>query len=158
MIVSANHRDGTIERRQALLRDAVDAIMRDHGPDVDLESVARRIGTSRRQLQRVFAELSEHSFRDTIASVRMAHARKLLAESDLPIAQIGQMVGYLQAAQFSKAFRHRHGMAPRTYRRKARAVAAAGDRAPVKEAVDASGVRRAAQIANGTPRLLARVR
>lgn len=161
MIVTEKHRDGTLERRQALLRDAVDAIMRDHGPDADLESVARRIGTSRRQLQRVFAELSERSFRETIASVRMAHARKLLAETDLPIAQIGQIVGYLQAAQFSKAFRHRHGMSPRTYRRKARAATSNGNGdggPPVKEAVDAAGVRRAAQLSHGTPQLLARVR
>ena len=159
MIVSPRHRDGTVERRRELLRDAVDAIVRDHGPDADLESIARRIGTSRRQLQRVFAELSDNSFRETIASVRMAHARKLLAESDLPIAQIGQTVGYLQAAQFSKAFRNRHGMSPRTYRRKARAAAAVGSGgAPVKEAVDAAGIRRAAQLSNGTQPLLARAR
>ena len=156
MAVYANHRDGTIERRRELLRDAIDAIMRDHGPNADLESVARRIGTSRRQLQRVFAELSEHSFRDTIASIRMAHARKLLADTELPIAHIGQTVGYLQAAQFSKAFRHRHGMSPRTYRRKAKAAAAASD--DVNEAVDASGVRRAAQLSGRTPRVFARAR
>jgi transcriptional regulator GlxA family with amidase domain len=84
--------------------------------------VARRIGTSRRQLQRVFAELSDRSFRDTIAAVRMAHARKLLAQTDRPIAEIGRLAGYHQPAQFSKAFRHHHGTSPRVYRQRARGV------------------------------------
>ena len=122
MLAQANHRDGTLERREAILRDALEAILRDHGPDADLETVARRIGTSRRQLQRVFAELSDRSFRDTIAAVRMAHARKLLAGTDRPIAEIGRVAGYHQAAQFSKAFRHHHGTSPRLYRQRSRRV------------------------------------
>lgn len=133
MLAQANHRDGTLERREAILRDALEAILRDHGPDTDLESVARRIGTSRRQLQRVFAELSTRSFRDTIAAVRMAHARKLLSETDRPIAAIGRVAGYHQAAQFSKAFRHHHATSPRLYRQRARRVTVSlnGDARPL---------------------------
>ena len=122
MLTPTKHRDGTLERREAILRDALESILRDHGPNADLETVARRIGTSRRQLQRVFAELSDRSFRDTIAAVRMAHARKLLAETGRPIAEIGRLAGYHQAAQFSKAFRHHHGTSPRVYRQRARSV------------------------------------
>jgi transcriptional regulator GlxA family with amidase domain len=122
MLAQSNHRDGTIERREAILRDALESILRDHGPHTDLEAVARRIGTSRRQLQRVFAELSDRSFRDTLAAVRMAHARKLLAGSTRPIAEIGRVAGYQQAAQFSKAFRHHHGTSPRTFRQRAARV------------------------------------
>jgi len=112
-------RDGTLERRAAILRDAHAAIARDHGSDVDLDTVARSIGTSRRQLQRVFAELSERSFRDTLAAVRMSRARRMLATTDRPIGEIGTAVGYQEPAQFSKAFRHHHGMSPREYRRRA---------------------------------------
>lgn len=116
-------RDGTLERRSALLRDAIDAIIADHGPEVDLDTVARRIGTSRRQLQRVFGELSERSFRDTLAAVRMAHARRLLTLSDLAIGAIARAAGYNEPAQFSKAFRHHHQMPPREYRRLSRSRA-----------------------------------
>jgi two-component system response regulator YesN len=113
-------RQSTLERRRALLRDALEAIVADHGPGVDLDVVARRIGTSRRQLQRVFAELSERSFRETLAAVRMGRARTLLATTDERIADIGRTVGYSEPAQFTKAFRHHHGMTPRDYRRAAR--------------------------------------
>ena len=122
MLAQPNHRDGTLERREAILRDALEAILRDHGPHTDLEAVARRIGTSRRQLQRVFAELSDRSFRDTLAAVRMAHARQLLAGTDRPIAEIGRAAGYHQPAQFSKAFRHHHGTSPRIYRQRVKSV------------------------------------
>jgi transcriptional regulator GlxA family with amidase domain len=116
----ARMRDGTLDRRRALLRDAITAIVADHGPGVDLDTVARGIGTSRRQLQRVFAELSERSFRDTLAAVRMGHARNLLATSERPIGEIARLVGYADPAQFTKAFRHHHGMPPRQFRRTAR--------------------------------------
>jgi transcriptional regulator GlxA family with amidase domain len=114
-------RNSTLDRRRAILRDALAAIVADHGPDMDLDTVARRIGTSRRQLQRVFAELSERSFRDTLAAVRMGRARTLLATTDRRIADIGREVGYSEPAQFTKAFRHHHGITPRDYRRTASA-------------------------------------
>src|SRR4051812_10743644 len=94
-------RAGTLARRQELLRDAIATILTAHGPEVDLDWVARRIGTSRRQLQRVFAELSERSFRDTLAAVRMGHARSLLATTDRPIGEIARIVGYADPAQFT---------------------------------------------------------
>jgi AraC-like DNA-binding protein len=117
-------RDGTLDRRRAILRDALTAILRDHGPGVDIDTVAQAIGTSRRQLQRVFAEVAEYSFRSTLSAVRMNRARKLLAESNDSIGAIGRTVGYPVPAQFSKAFRHRHGMSPREYRKAARSGAA----------------------------------
>ena len=101
-------RDGTLDRRQAILRDALGAILREHGAGVDIDTVAVSIGTSRRQLQRVFAEMADGSFRSTLSAVRMGRARRLLADTDMPIAEIG------------KAFRHRHGISPREYRKSAR--------------------------------------
>jgi transcriptional regulator GlxA family with amidase domain len=114
-------RDGTAERREAILRDAINAMIRDHGPGVGLSEVAHRIGTSPRHLQRVFAEHGAHSFRDTLAAVRMAHARRLLGTTDRPIREIASAVGYVHAAQLSKAFRQRHGVSPREYRKSRRA-------------------------------------
>ena len=138
MTTFASHRDGTLERRAAILRDARNAILREHGPGVDLDHVARRVGTSRRQLQRVFADHSQQSFRDTLAAVRMYRARRLLAESDMAIAEIGKLVGYVEAAQFTKAFRHRNGMAPREYRRQARRQAASNGAQAAPEGAQAA--------------------
>ena len=94
-------------------------MVRNHGPGVNINTVARSVGTSTRQLQRVFSDYGG-TFRQTIAAIRMKHARKLLADSNVPISQISEMVGYTQPGQFSKAFRHYHGRSPREYRRAAR--------------------------------------
>ena len=115
---SASHRDGTVERRKAILRDARQELLRNHGPGVEIDAVAHRIGSSRRHLQRVFAELSDHCFRETLLAVRMAHARQLLIGTDKPIGTIGRVVGYKEAAQFSKAFRKYHGYSPRGHRQR----------------------------------------
>ncbi|MEA2426399.1 MAG: AraC family transcriptional regulator [Thermoleophilaceae bacterium] len=113
-------REGTAERRRELYLEAVDLIARDYASDLNLENVARRLATSRRQLQRAFAEAGDTSFRDELAGVRMKHARELLAADALPVRQVAASVGYNQPAQFAKSFRRYHGQPPSSYRRENR--------------------------------------
>jgi AraC family transcriptional regulator of adaptative response / methylphosphotriester-DNA alkyltransferase methyltransferase len=115
-------REGTAERREQLYREAMDLITREYGTELDLDGVAHRLATSRRQLQRAFAEVGETSFRDELARVRMGHARALLAEDALPVRQVAARVGYHQPAQFAKSFRRYHGQPPSAYRRENRAA------------------------------------
>jgi AraC family transcriptional regulator of adaptative response / methylphosphotriester-DNA alkyltransferase methyltransferase len=113
-------REGTAERRQELFSEAMDLIARDYSRDLQLEGVARTLATSRRQLQRAFAEIGNTSFRDELANVRMHHARELLAADALPVRTVAVSVGYHQPAQFAKSFRRHHGQAPSTYRKASR--------------------------------------
>jgi transcriptional regulator GlxA family with amidase domain len=113
-------RDSTATRRRQLFREAVDLIERDYCEELSLESVARRLATSRRQLQRAFAEAGDTSFRDALAGVRMRHARRLLAAEPIPVRRVAERVGYPQPAQFAKTFRRHHGTAPSAYRKRAR--------------------------------------
>jgi AraC family transcriptional regulator, regulatory protein of adaptative response / methylphosphotriester-DNA alkyltransferase methyltransferase len=114
-------RDGTAARREDLYREAIDLIAREYARDLQLEGVARELATSRRQLQRAFAEVGKTSFRDELAKVRMHHARVLLATDGIPVRTVAARVGYHQPAQFAKSFRRHHGQAPSTYRKRARA-------------------------------------
>ena len=111
-------RDGTAERRAELYREAVALIAREYASNLHLEGVAQRLATSRRQLQRAFAEAGGSSFRDELAGVRMRHARALLDAGELPIRRIAVAVGYPQPAQFAKSFRRHHGFPPSQYRRR----------------------------------------
>jgi transcriptional regulator GlxA family with amidase domain len=113
-------RDGTAERREQLYREAMELIARDYASDLQLEGVARTLATSRRQLQRAFAEIGDTSFRDELAKVRMRHARELLAADMVPVRAVAASVGYHQPAQFAKSFRRHHGQAPSTYRKQSR--------------------------------------
>jgi AraC family transcriptional regulator, regulatory protein of adaptative response / methylphosphotriester-DNA alkyltransferase methyltransferase len=114
-------RDGTAERRGQLYREAMDLIASDYARDLQLEGVARALATSRRQLQRAFAEIGNTSFRDELAKVRMHHARTLLAAEEIPVRVVAASVGYHQPAQFAKSFRRYHGTAPSSYRKQRRA-------------------------------------
>ena len=105
-------RQTTRQRRKSVFDEAVQIIERDYASDLDLDALARRIATSRRQLQRVFAEVGNTSFREYLAKVRMRHAAELLREGAIPVREVAQSVGYRQPAQFAKAFRRHHGAPP----------------------------------------------
>jgi transcriptional regulator GlxA family with amidase domain len=126
-------RSGTAERREQLYREAIELIARDYAQDLQLEGVARTLATSRRQLQRAFAEIGETSFRDELAKVRMHHARTLLAADGIPVRTVAARVGYHQPAQFAKSFRRHHGQAPSTYRKQVRLGASARHSLPPDE-------------------------
>lgn len=94
--------------------------MREHySADLTLDDVAARIATSRRQLQRIFAELAGTGFREELTAIRMQRAADLL-HGPLPVGEVARRVGYRQSAQFAKAFRSHHGMVPSEYRERVR--------------------------------------
>lgn len=109
-------RDGTRERRRSLYEEAREIIEREYATDMDLDSVAHRLATSRRQLQRAFAEIGKTSFRTHLAEVRMRRAMELLREGRMPVRDVASSVGYRQPAQFAKTFRRHHGAPPSTFR------------------------------------------
>jgi AraC family transcriptional regulator of adaptative response / methylphosphotriester-DNA alkyltransferase methyltransferase len=118
-------RHDTMSRRQDIYRDAVAVIGRDYATDLTVHTVSHAIGTSRRQLQRVFEEVGGASFRTVLTRVRMHNASVLLRETDAPVAAVARRVGYSQPAQFAKTFRRLYGAAPSAYRTSSGAGAAA---------------------------------
>ena len=109
-------RQTTRDRRRSVYEEAIQIIERDYASDLDLDALARQIATSRRQLQRVFSEVGDTSFRECLARVRMRHAAQLLREGATPVREVAQSVGYRQPAQFAKAFRRHHGTSPSSLR------------------------------------------
>jgi AraC family transcriptional regulator of adaptative response / methylphosphotriester-DNA alkyltransferase methyltransferase len=109
-------REGTIERRKTLFEEAKDIIEQEYPNDLELDEVARRLATSRRQLQRSFAEIGQTSFRSYVACVRMQRALDLLRAGSMPVRDVAASVGYRQPAQFAKTFRRHHGAPPSSFR------------------------------------------
>ena len=116
--VSMYVRQATVQRRRSLFHEAREVIAHRFGePDLALGSVAREIATSRRQLQRAFAEVGGTTFSRELQRIRMARAAQLLAEGSLPVHLVAGAVGYRQPAQFAKVFRRHHGAPPSNFRR-----------------------------------------
>jgi transcriptional regulator GlxA family with amidase domain len=109
-------RTGTVVRRRTLFEEAAEIIEQEFAQPLELDAVARRLATSRRQLQRAFAEAGATSFRSHIARVRMRRALDLLREGTLPVREVANRVGYRQPAQFAKTFRRHHGAPPSSFR------------------------------------------
>jgi len=109
-------RPATIRTRAALFEDASAVVDEAFGTDLSLDDVARRIATSRRQLQRIYAEVGRTTFREQLTRVRMEKAADLLATGQVTVREVAGRVGYRQPAQFAKAFRLHHGVSPSEYR------------------------------------------
>src|SRR3954447_1359970 len=123
-------RAGTVARRRTLFEEASEIIEREYAHPIELDDVARRLATSRRQLQRAFAEGGETSFRTHVAKVRMRRALELLREGTLPVRDVANGVGYRQPAQFAKTFRRHHGAPPSSFRGSGTGARAANGASP----------------------------
>jgi AraC-like DNA-binding protein len=119
-------RPATIQLRSSLYADAVAIVEREYGRDLVLDEIARRVASSRRQLQRAYSEIGGTTFRDHMTSVRMERAAELLAGRTVTVREVAHRVGYRQPAQFAKAFRRHHGLAPSDFRA-GRAARGAGE-------------------------------
>ena len=91
-------------------------VEREYGDDLALDDIARRVASSRRQLQRAYSEIGGTTFREHLTRYRMDRAAELLADRGLTVRDVARRVGYRQPAQFAKAFRRHIGVAPSEYR------------------------------------------
>ena len=109
-------RTATIQLRTSLFDDATAIVAQEYGTDLALDDIARRVASSRRQLQRAYKEIGDTTFREHLTAVRMDRAAELLTVRQLTVRDVARRVGYRQPAQFAKAFRRHHGMSPSAYR------------------------------------------
>ena len=109
-------RPTTVTHRTSLFEDAVDIVEAEFASELSLDDIARRVASSRRQLQRAYAEIGETTFREHLTAVRMDRAAEMLGVRGLTVREVAHRVGYRQPAQFAKAFRRHHGNAPSEFR------------------------------------------
>ena len=91
-------------------------VEREYASDLSLDDIARRVASSRRQLQRAYAEIGSTTFRDHLTARAHGRAAEMLASRGLTVREVAHRVGYRQPAQFAKAFRRHHGVAPSAFR------------------------------------------
>ena len=115
-------RPTTIRHRTSLFEDAVAIVDAEYSTELSLDDIARRVASSRRQLQRAYAEIGNTTFREHLTGVRMDRAADLLATRGLTVREVAYRVGYRQPAQFAKAFRRHHGASPSDFRARHRAA------------------------------------
>jgi AraC-like DNA-binding protein len=80
--------------------------------------IAAQAYLSVRQLDRYFQRDFEMSVADYVAQRRVEMAKVLLQDTDLPVSQIGQIVGYNNPSSFTQIFKRREGVSPQNSRQR----------------------------------------
>jgi AraC family transcriptional regulator, regulatory protein of adaptative response / methylphosphotriester-DNA alkyltransferase methyltransferase len=109
-------RPATVRHRTSLFEEATAIVEREFASDLSLDDIARRVASSRRQLQRAYAEIGGTTFREHLTGVRMERAADMLRVRGLTVREVAHRCGYRQPAQFAKAFRRHHGSSPSAFR------------------------------------------
>jgi len=104
--------------RDKRIANALALLHRHPGHDWTIEKAAEAASMSRSGFARRFKELLEMNFFDYLTRLRMRNARELLMTTALPVADIGERVGYQSGLSFVKAFRKLHDMTPRAWRKR----------------------------------------
>ena len=84
---------------------------------VTVQDVADYVGLSRSQLFRVFEVCEGASPKAVLTSLRIRHACRLLAETDMTVEEIAQQVGLASAQRLGVVFRTNMGVSPTEYRK-----------------------------------------
>jgi AraC-like DNA-binding protein len=83
--------------------------------DVQIETVARVLGTSTRSLQRRLAEAGI-SYQEMLDNTRRDAAGGYLSDPRLSIGDVAYLLGYSEPAAFHRAFKRWNGMTPQAFR------------------------------------------
>lgn len=100
-----------------------------HASDsIDVSDVVQACGASRRYLERRFSMLLGRTPKQEIQRKRLSIARRLLAESLLPMPEVAEAAGFTDAKMLSSVFRADTGQTPSEFRRAARLATESKDR------------------------------
>ena len=106
-------RVGLVDRR---IRRAVELMHAHLERDLPLEEIAAAAYLSPFHFARLFKKLTGASPHAYLATLRVARAQTLLAETDSSVSEISARVGYGSPSHFTQAFRQATGLTPRAFR------------------------------------------
>ena len=103
--------------RQVALRRALDLMQDSVEQPLPIAEIARRAGTSQKQIERLFANHFGTTPQLYYRGLRLDHARTLVRLTDLEIWRIATIVGFATRGYFTLCYRQRFGCSPSTDRK-----------------------------------------
>ncbi|MGY2997018.1 GlxA family transcriptional regulator [Mesorhizobium sp. URHB0026] len=92
-------------------------IMEEHIEDpLPLRDIAKCVGRSQRQIERLFQRSIESSPMRFYLHLRLSRAKRLIERTELPVVEIAIACGFASASHFSKCFRQAFGSNPSSRR------------------------------------------
>ena len=101
--------DETIDR-------ALELVARNFTEDLSVDRLAKDLNLSTSHFRHLFRETTRQPFHKYLVSMRLEKARELLLQTQTPVTEIADSVGFRSSAHFSRAFSKRFGVAPSALR------------------------------------------
>ncbi|MFC5471159.1 response regulator [Cohnella suwonensis] len=98
------------------LIDAIKKYIDENYKTVSLDQAAERFYLNKNYFCSLFKNMTDVSFMEYVTDLRMEHAKRLLANSNLKTYEVAEMVGYSDQRYFSQVFRKHTGTQPTQYR------------------------------------------
>lgn len=96
--------------------DVIKYINAHYHEDLYLEKIASAFHTTSKYFSNYFKKEFSVGFSEYLTQLRISHAKKLLIESKISLAEVGERVGYFNQATFAVAFKKNVGVPPGKYR------------------------------------------
>lgn len=103
--------------RSELLEGALGYIEEHFKEDFPLSTLSEIAGVSHQHFCRIFKETMNARPKEYIIKLRIREAKKLLSETNKPIAEISREVGFFEPAYFCAVFKKHESLSPLEYRR-----------------------------------------
>jgi AraC family transcriptional regulator, glycine betaine-responsive activator len=108
---------GRIRKHEPRVAEAI-RIMETHiDRPLTIAAIARRVGVSTRALETLFLKIVDASPGAYFVALRLNAARRLVLDTNLPIAEVADRSGFSAIASLSRAFRRQFGAPPSAARR-----------------------------------------
>lgn len=95
----------------------IDQIVGDYSRDINIAYVAEKLALSTRQTARIINKYYKTTLSELVNQQRLGVARRLLAESDMPISEIVGYVNFSSENYFCKKFKSVFGCTPLAFRK-----------------------------------------
>ncbi len=106
----------SLEISNPRLATVVSLMKANPAPPLPLSALARKVGMSRRQIERLFELEGQDAPTRFYLRVRLERAQQMLRKTPLPVVDIGKACGFVSASHFSKCYRKCFGHSPRQER------------------------------------------
>lgn len=108
---------GTVDKN-ALIKSRIDAYIENNIQSATLSALAAELGYSVVYTGNIIKKLTKKSFAKYLQEKRCSAASKYLLETDLPVSDIINKIGYNNESFFREKFKEFYGVTPLNYRKK----------------------------------------
>ncbi|MNH92232.1 HTH-type transcriptional activator Btr [compost metagenome] len=101
---------------EQIIGDVLSYLIAHYQEDVQINDIVRLFPISRSRLFDRFKEITGHTIKQFLTEYRLNKAKRLLAESALPITEVAHHAGFGDMSHFFNVFKKITGLTPKQYR------------------------------------------